>query len=77
MNCLAEFDPKYVEKIMETSSTSREKEKTARLGRIEKAIVAPFNCPPLSPSNPKPNSVHELRPSDIEVIAAIGDSLTV
>jgi hypothetical protein len=37
----------------------------------------PFNCQIIPSTNPRPTSVHQLRPSDIEVIAAIGDSLTV
>jgi hypothetical protein len=37
----------------------------------------PFNCQIMPSTNPRPTSVHQLRPSDIEVVAAIGDSLTV
>ncbi|XP_038123562.1 phospholipase B1, membrane-associated-like [Cyprinodon tularosa] len=33
-------------------------------------------CEDLSPSPSVPNSVHELRPGDIKVVAAVGDSLT-
>uniref|UniRef100_A0A0B7ACV2 Phospholipase B1, membrane-associated n=1 Tax=Arion vulgaris TaxID=1028688 RepID=A0A0B7ACV2_9EUPU len=35
-----------------------------------------FPCPVLPPSATTPTSVHRLRPSDIKVIAALGDSLT-
>uniref|UniRef100_A0A914NXZ1 Triacylglycerol lipase n=2 Tax=Panagrolaimus davidi TaxID=227884 RepID=A0A914NXZ1_9BILA len=36
-----------------------------------------FNCPGLmSPSSSVPTSVHALRPADIKVVAALGDSLT-
>ncbi|XP_072030672.1 phospholipase B1, membrane-associated-like [Amphiura filiformis] len=35
-----------------------------------------FSCDVLQPSDKIPTSVHRLRPSDIKVIAAIGDSLT-
>ncbi|XP_075719885.1 phospholipase B1, membrane-associated [Rhinoderma darwinii] len=35
-----------------------------------------LECADLSPSNPKPTSVHKLRPADITVVAALGDSLT-
>ncbi|KAK3725024.1 hypothetical protein RRG08_017541 [Elysia crispata] len=35
-----------------------------------------FPCPALSPSDSVPTSVHELRPSDIKIVAAIGDSYT-
>lgn len=37
---------------------------------------AVFRCQVTPSTNPKPTSVHALRPSDIEVIGAIGDSLT-
>lgn len=37
---------------------------------------AAFSCSIPPRSNPKPNSVHKLQPGDIDVIAAIGDSLT-
>ncbi len=35
-----------------------------------------FNCPPLSSGNGTPNSVHRLRPSDIQVIGGMGSTLT-
>uniref|UniRef100_A0A673THF1 Phospholipase B1 n=1 Tax=Suricata suricatta TaxID=37032 RepID=A0A673THF1_SURSU len=35
-----------------------------------------FLCTEWSPSNSVPTSVHELRPGDIKVVAAMGDSLT-
>ncbi|XP_036290785.1 phospholipase B1, membrane-associated [Pipistrellus kuhlii] len=35
-----------------------------------------FRCPSMDPSNKIPTSVHRLKPSDIKVIAALGDSLT-
>ncbi|RUS83619.1 hypothetical protein EGW08_008587 [Elysia chlorotica] len=35
-----------------------------------------FPCPALSPSGSVPTSVHELRPSDIKIVGAIGDSYT-
>ncbi len=35
-----------------------------------------FNCPPLSSGNGTPNSVHRLRPSDIQVIGGMGGKLT-
>ena len=35
-----------------------------------------FNCPQLSSVTVIPTSVHRLRPSDIKVIASMGDSLT-
>jgi phospholipase B1 len=38
--------------------------------------VQRWSCGALPPSNPVPTSVHMLRPGDIKVIGAIGDSLT-
>ena len=36
-----------------------------------------FNCPSLSSSsNGNPSSVHELRPTDIKLVGAMGDSIT-
>uniref|UniRef100_A0A914YY47 Uncharacterized protein n=1 Tax=Panagrolaimus superbus TaxID=310955 RepID=A0A914YY47_9BILA len=48
------------------------------LGCSLKDLGAPtFNCPGLmAPSATVPSSVHALRPADIKVVAALGDSLT-
>nr|XP_054604128.1 phospholipase B1, membrane-associated [Nothobranchius furzeri] len=35
-----------------------------------------FSCKNLDPSDTQPTSVHKLRPSDIQVVAALGDSIT-
>ncbi|XP_061098603.1 phospholipase B1, membrane-associated [Conger conger] len=35
-----------------------------------------FTCVDRAPSNPAPTSVHRLRPADIKVVAALGDSTT-
>ena len=35
-----------------------------------------FNCPPLTRSLIPPTSVHKLKPGDIDVVMALGDSLT-
>ncbi|KAM9435049.1 phospholipase B1, membrane-associated-like isoform 1-T1 [Clarias gariepinus] len=35
-----------------------------------------FSCTDTKPSNKVPNSVHQLRPADIKVIAALGDAVT-
>ena len=35
-----------------------------------------FNCPPLERSASTPTSVHRLRPSDIDLVGGMGDSLT-
>ncbi|XP_050407232.1 phospholipase B1, membrane-associated [Patella vulgata] len=37
---------------------------------------ARFPCPFLPPSNQIPTSVHKLRPGDIQVVSALGDSIT-
>jgi phospholipase B1 len=40
-------------------------------------VVSPgFPCQPYGPSPQKPTSVHNLRPGDIDVVMAMGDSLT-
>jgi len=39
-------------------------------------VPVPFTCPSLSPSPQNPTSVHQLRPGDIKVVAALGDSIT-
>lgn len=36
----------------------------------------PFECTVYGPSPEVPTSVHKLRPADIKVVAALGDSLT-
>lgn len=45
-------------------------------GKDVKRVNRKFHCPALGPSPTVPISVHSLRPADIRVIAAIGDSLT-
>ncbi|KAM9067315.1 phospholipase B1, membrane-associated [Sarcophilus harrisii] len=35
-----------------------------------------FRCPDMTPSNTVPTSVHNLKPADIKVIGALGDSIT-
>ncbi|XP_065833664.1 phospholipase B1, membrane-associated-like isoform X2 [Oscarella lobularis] len=39
-------------------------------------VGAEFSCPRLEPSPEVPQSVHQLRPSDIKVIGALGDSIS-
>ena len=42
-----------------------------------KDLGAPgFSCPDMTPSAAVPTSVHALKPSDIKIVAALGDSLT-
>jgi len=39
-------------------------------------VYVPFNCPPLDPSSTPPITAHTVRPGDIKVIGALGDSIT-
>jgi len=43
---------------------------------IIKTTPVPFSCVPFGPSPTVPVSVHQLRASDIKVVAALGDSIT-
>ncbi|CAL1539077.1 unnamed protein product [Lymnaea stagnalis] len=43
---------------------------------LYKNVDASFPCPGLNPSPTAPTSVHTLRPADVKVVAALGDSLT-
>ena len=48
---------------------------------LHEYIISPsdppkFTCPRLAPSSEVPTSVHRLRPADIKIVAALGDSLT-
>lgn len=38
--------------------------------------LAKFNCPPLPPLQRPASTVYELRPQDIKVVMALGDSVT-
>lgn len=42
-----------------------------------KSLKNRFKCNVPSASGSRPSSVHALKPQDIEIIAALGDSLTV
>jgi phospholipase B1 len=35
-----------------------------------------YKCPDMSPSSQIPTSVHAVKPADIKIVAALGDSLT-
>ncbi|XP_069092316.1 phospholipase B1, membrane-associated [Pleurodeles waltl] len=52
-----------------------EKEKETSLAQ-ERNIGGTISCPDMNPSVNTPVSVHTLRPADIKVVAALGDSLT-
>nr|XP_061806761.1 phospholipase B1, membrane-associated-like [Nerophis lumbriciformis] len=43
---------------------------------IYSSMGTPMPCEDISPSDSTPTTVHELRPGDIRVVAAVGDSLT-
>jgi len=45
-------------------------------GQSQSIPEGQLNCPDFPPSASTPTSVHALRPSDVQVVAAIGDSLT-
>ena len=44
--------------------------------KVENYANQQFYCPSFISTYPRPSSVHRLRPNDVEVIGAIGDSLT-
>ena len=79
----ADFDDDYLNMIMKYSNRTNEKLNEIGSSRLvtTKINPFPFNCQidlsSLLTNNNRPTSVHSLRPSDIEVIGAIGDSLTV
>lgn len=59
------------------SPTEREEEVYIRASAlIDPVMGSEINCTDHSPSPTTPTSVHELRPGDIKVVAAVGDSLT-
>lgn len=45
-------------------------------GQSQSVPEGSLQCPPFGPSTEKPTSVHKLRPTDVDLVAAIGDSLT-
>ena len=67
------WDNEYVSLILRQASKVNEKN-VGRLG--EESSRAAFKCNVGTSSTTRPTSVHQLRPNDIEVIGAIGDSLT-
>lgn len=67
------FDNDYVSLILRQASKVNEKN-VGRLG--EESPRALFTCNVGTSSSPKPTSVHKLKPNDIDVVGAIGDSLT-
>ena len=43
---------------------------------VQSSLLDGFDCPPLRPLDRPARNVHELRPQDIKVIMALGDSVT-
>ncbi|RNA03249.1 phospholipase membrane-associated-like, partial [Brachionus plicatilis] len=66
------FDKEYIDYIFKNPWKVNEK-MTSQSSFRPKNI---FNCNVLPKSKQRPTSVHALRPQDIEIISAIGDSLT-
>lgn len=71
-----EFSQAYIDKILQAGS--QETKRTDNdVAQTKQFTIATFNCDQMEASKQKPTSVHALRPADIELVAAIGDSLTV
>ncbi|XP_033847318.1 phospholipase B1, membrane-associated-like [Periophthalmus magnuspinnatus] len=68
--------PSELRPFLRTSSNSYLKENNDMLLLIEPVSGTEMPCVDLNPSPSIPNSVHELRPGDVKVVAAMGDSLT-
>lgn len=65
--------------IGRTADTPRLLQRAARLNKLQPTIPAdqPFPCDTRGyRSATKPTSVHQLRPGDIDIVGALGDSLT-
>ncbi|XP_034531226.1 phospholipase B1, membrane-associated [Notolabrus celidotus] len=60
-------------RTQQNSPTNRELNTSPR---TETSMGTEINCTDRSPSPTTPTSVHELRPGDLRVVAAVGDSLT-
>lgn len=52
-------------------------EKMVNLTSEQRSLRNAFSCNTFVSTGPRPTSVHALRPNDIEIVGAIGDSLTV
>lgn len=71
------FNSAYLEKIIEVANQDESFKSTDNTPNVasDSTPRASLNCLVLSGGTP--TSVHALRPQDIEIIGAIGDSLTV
>nr|XP_033793551.1 phospholipase B1, membrane-associated [Geotrypetes seraphini] len=61
---------------MPSAITSSSAWKPDEVGKLESVFGSELICTDLSPSSTPPVSVHALRPADVKVIAAMGDSIT-
>jgi len=68
------FDDDYINLIMENAWKTNENMENITSERMDLKNV--FSCNTFVSTSPRPTSVHALRPNDIEIIGAIGDSLT-
>ncbi len=68
------FDETYINAIKAHAFDRNERLKIDKASEDMRAV---FNCPILPKPSQRPKSVHSLTPSDIEVVGAIGDSITV
>ncbi|XP_068195220.1 phospholipase B1, membrane-associated isoform X2 [Antennarius striatus] len=58
------------------ASTTEEDFLQDETGFLHRRLHPPFSCPDMSPSPTPPTSVELVKPADVKVIAALGDSLT-
>lgn len=70
------FDIQQYKKAMYEGQRTNHTEVVSNATFNAKAKGMPFDCKVLGPSPTVPTSVHALRPGDIRVIGAIGDSIT-
>ena len=72
---MADFNPDYILKIFEIARSEGVVFDENSNKPVEGTSRATLSCP--SPSPGTSTSVHALKPQDIQIIGAIGDSLTV
>ncbi|KAL1783671.1 phospholipase B1, membrane-associated [Sigmodon hispidus] len=71
MNCPSQESP-----YLFTYRNSNYQAKRLKPGKLQVREGTEFSCPDKDPSDTIPTTVHRLRPADIKVIGALGDSLT-
>ncbi|XP_063040246.1 phospholipase B1, membrane-associated [Engraulis encrasicolus] len=69
-------DLPYLRTQRNSPSALRNSPETQSAPRLDPVNGSELPCPDRTPSPSIPTSVHELRPGDIKVVAALGDSLT-